>query len=263
MPRIAFTSFISPSGRRFLIPDDIELRTPPNPGIDPSLLSALVYIPWNDTYFDNIPTNYRGFFRSLLPDLSVRTTDVHVAVCMPFIAKLGQRVTDKFDERVVSLALILHDIGWSRLSDREIASSLGVTGLALSSAASEPKENHAKVGRIYAEKILATHQFDPPLTATQKSLILDAVQFHDKPWELSHAAAVPPEVKLVCDVDHLWSFTHQNFWQDTVRKSVDPGEYLQNLAQDLNDYFITDQAKALAQSLLNQRKSEVESLPDQ
>jgi len=63
---------------------------------------------------------------------------------------------------------------------------------------------------------------------------------------------------LLVDLDHLWSFTHQNFWQDTLRKGVQPKEYVQNLQRDIDDYFVTDQGKELALKLLNERLDEVE-----
>ena len=65
-------------------------------------------------------------------------------------------------------------------------------------------------------------------------------------------------MKLVCDVDHLWSFTHENFWQDTARKSVAPDSYLKNLENDLDGYFVTEQGKRKARSLIEERQVEVE-----
>lgn len=123
-----------------------------------------------------------------------------------------------------------------------------------------PKEKHAIVGRELANGILKTYAFKPPLAAHQRSLILDAVLYHDKPWELAVGGDIPVELKLVCDVDHLWSFTHQNFWQDTVRKGVNPKEYAANLRKDLDGYFITKQAKDYARDMLSQRTAEISML---
>ena len=61
---------------------------------------------------------------------------------------------------------------------------------------------------------------------------------------------MPLEVQLLVDLDHLWSFTHENFWQDTVRKGVEAKIYLKNLEQDLDSYFVTNAGKQKARELL-------------
>ncbi len=68
---------------------------------------------------------------------------------------------------------------------------------------------------------------------------------------------MPIEVQLLADLDHLWSFTHLNFWQDTVRKNISPQTYLESLEVDLDDYFVTTIGKQIAKSLLTERKQEV------
>lgn len=88
------------------------------------------------------------------------------------------------DKNVITTAFILHDTGWSKMSDSEIASSLGVTGLALTNTAMGPKEKHAVLGEEMARKILLTSLNLPILTNEQKELIRKTVLFHDKPWEL-------------------------------------------------------------------------------
>jgi len=70
---------------------------------------------------------------------------------------------------------------------------------------------------------------------------------------------VPLEIQVLIDLDHLWSFTHENFWQDSVRKGVAPIEYLQNLTDDLDSYFVTTEGKILARELLTKRAVEVKS----
>ena len=52
-----------------------------------------------------------------------------------------------------------------------------------------------------------------------------------------------------------------NFWQDTVRKNVNPQDYLKNILADMRLYFVTDQGLAIAKQLVEQRKIEVSCLP--
>jgi len=254
---LTFKTFSLPTGGQAWVPTDIELRNPESSSLVPDLLHYLIYIPWHDSYLQRVPETYQNFFQAVLPHLRVRSTDVHVASCLPFVAELGETVAEPVDLAVIYVAFILHDTGWSLMSDLEVAESLGVQGLALSGAAINPKARHAQLGKEVAERILADYVFEPPLRESQKELIYKAVLFHDKPWELAADGNIPPSVKLVCDVDHLWSFTHENFWQDTVRKSVRPDVYAANLAEGLEGYFVTEAGKHKARQLLAERRAEV------
>jgi hypothetical protein len=241
------------------IPEDIELRLPENSSLDPADLHYLIYIPWKDEYIARVDPAYRDFFQTVLPYLHVRTTDVHVITCLPFISELIRAVQGSVDQRIVEIAFILHDSGWSQMSEVEIAHSLGVEGLNLSGAAVDPKTKHALLGRDVAVKVLSGYPFQPPLSTIQKDRIVQAILYHDKPWELASAGEIPLEMKIVCDTDHLWSFTHPNFWQDTVRKGVSPEVYLKNLGGDLEGYFVTEPGKQKAREFLAMRAEEVES----
>lgn len=256
-PSTSFRLFTLPTGERALIPEDVPLQLPEHSTLGPELLHFLLFIPWSDSLLSRIDAPYRDFFQVVLPYLHTRTTDVHIATCFPFVDELIQAAGAVVDERVIHLAFLLHDVGWSQLSEAEIAASLGVKGVTLNAQALGPKEKHALVGKDLAARLLESYPFDPPLTEAQHDWICQAVLYHDKPWELAKQGTLPLEIKLVCDVDHLWSFTHENFWQDTVRKGVAPPTYLSNLEQDLETYFVTEQGKARARRLLEERRQEV------
>ena len=255
----SLTLFNLPIGESAWIPADIELRIPDKTSLDPSNLHYLIYIPWHDKYLELIDDAYRDFFKVVLPFLHVRTTDVHVATCLPFIKELVQAEEETLDERVVHIAFMLHDSGWSQMTEVEIAHSLGVQGLNLSGDAINPKARHAFLGQQIAQKILGEYQFNPPLTSKQKDWIYQAILFHDKPQELAAGSEIPTTVKVVCNADHLWSFTHPNFWQDTLRKGVKPDSYLENLGKDLENYFVSEPGKQKAKQLLEARGVEVEA----
>jgi hypothetical protein len=200
---------------------------------------------------------YRDFFKVVLPYLHARSTDVHVATCLPFIKELILAEMEPVDKQVVQIAFMLHDSGWSQMSELEIAESLGVSGLSLSGHAVQPKARHAILGQQVAQKLLEQYPFQPPLTTAQKNLIYQAVLYHDRPQELVAGGAIPASLKVVCNVDHLWSFTHPNFWQDTLRKGVQPPAYLENLAQDLPAYFVSEPGRQKARQCLAERALEV------
>jgi len=246
-----------PTGQSVLIPADIPLELPASTSLEAEHLHFLVTLPWKDAYLRFLDRTYMEFFQALLPYVHARTTDVHVATCFPFLKEFIDEYQG--DEQVVSLAFLLHDSGWSQMTDREIAASLDVPGLALSASAMPPKAKHALLGCQIAMHVL---EQEPPafqLTHRQKQLIYAAILYHDQPWKLAAGGSVPVELKIVCDVDHLWSFTHENFWQDVVRKQVHPVTYAENLEQDLASYFVTEKGRTRARSLLSARQYEVEA----
>jgi hypothetical protein len=252
---ISFPGILLPS----YIPEDITLILPNKSELPQNQQHFLLNIPWKDKYLDLVPVDFRDFFSTVLPYIHTRTTDVHTAISLgnlnTFINKLGKPI----NRRVVAVALCLHDAGWSQLSEQEIAESLGIKGLKLSGTALNPKQKHAVKSIEIARQTLQTYpNFNPPLTPEEQELICKAVLYHDKPEEVAGSQQpIPLEVQAVVDLDHLWAFTHENFWQDTLRKGVPPPEYLKNLSQDLNSYFVTPEGKKLASELLSQRTEEV------
>ena len=256
---ISFARFSLPGGQAAWIPDDIELRLPENSMLAAGLLHTLLYLPWHDRYLDRIDPAWRDFFNVVLPYLHVRSTDVHVATCLPFIKELIPAEPEPVDEHVVQIAFMLHDSGWSQMSELEIAESLGVAGLSLSGQALQPKARHAILGQQVAQKVLETYPFQPALTPDQKNQVYQAILYHDRPQELALGGAIPVSLKVVCNVDHLWSFTHPNFWQDTLRKGVPPPDYLENLGKDLDSYFVSEPGRRKARQCLAERAIEVQA----
>jgi hypothetical protein len=232
---------------------------PPTTSLEAEQMHFLVFLPWREAYLPSPDCPYRAFFQAMLPYLRARTTDVHVAICLPFLKEFIDEYHGTVDEQVISLAFILHDSGWSQMTDREIAASLDIPGLALSASAMQPKEKHAILGRRIAMQVLEQEPYTSQLTSRQKKLIYDAILYHDQPWKLAAESAMPIELKIVCDVDHLWSFTHENFWQDVVRKQVHPVTYAKNLGDDLAHYLVTEKGQTRARSLLFARQREVEA----
>ena len=242
-------------------PKNVILKLPTQSSLDEKDQHFLIYIPWESKYIQLVPFVYQDFFLEVLPYLSARTTDVHTAVCMQYLdefIKKAEERGEKPDRDVLAYALMLHDSGWSQMSESEIAASLGVTGLALTKSALGPKEKHAVLGEKFARKILTAQRQKLGLSDEQIELICRAVLFHDKPELVAgEKNTVPIEVQLLVDLDHIWSFTQLNFWQDTLRKGVSPKEYLENLDTDLESYFVTDIGKQKAQELLAYRAQEV------
>jgi len=239
-----------------MIPADVKLQIPQS-SLPKEQKHFLAYIPWDDKYLSFIPLKYKKYFLDCLPLLGVRTTNVHVAVCFQYLDQLVYSFETahlvKIDKDTVALGLILHDIGWSKLSDKEIAASLGISGLKLNKAAVGPKERHAVEGEKIARQKLAGWE----IPQNKINLICLCVRWHDELHKVSQNGKMPPEAELLADLDHLWSYTHLNFWQDTVRKGIPPAEYAANLGTDLDSYFVTPEGKNLAGRLLSDRIAEL------
>lgn len=222
----------------------------------------LLYLPWEDHYLSFIPDEYQSFFLVAKPYLGVRSTDVHVAHCFrhlpELIATYEQYSARNLDDKIVALALILHDIGWSILSQDEIVASLGVEGLKVVGNSVGPKEKHAIEGEKLAHKLLMEYQNELQITEEQISMICQCVRWHDQPEQVAQNSQLADEIQVIVDADHLWSFVYEGFWMDVMRKGVEPNRYVQNLNTDLDNYFVTSAGKKLARKLLSERMSEIE-----
>src|SRR3569833_2768788 len=207
---MTFKKFILPDKKEVYIPDDIELVFPDS-DLPLDLIHYLAYILWDEKYLQYVPDEYREFFKVVLPHLHARTTDVHTAICLPLLQKLLSKTTEPVHHRLIFIALILHDSGWSKCTDKEIADSLSYAGAKPTSAASKaPKNKHAELGGELAEQILQSYSFDPPLSEQEGQRVKQMVRHHDITDDRLNKDVVTPELLLVSDADRLWSFTHVN-----------------------------------------------------
>lgn len=260
---LVFKRIKTPDGKYFYIPKDIRIVFPKE-NLLPSDIRRSAYIPWEPKYLELCPKQFRSFFQAVLPHLKTRTTDVHTARCLSYIDKLIEGVKEEknleINRKVVALGLILHDCGWSALSKKEVADSLAsYKGLRIRGKATKPKLKHAEKGVQIAKRVLNHYQFKPFLSEKERELILGTVFWHDK-VEKARKKKLAIEIKLVADLDHLWSYTYLNFWQDTIRKDVNPQDYIKNLKKDLDYYFIFKAGRKIAKSLLGKRKKECSDL---
>lgn len=256
-------SIALPTGKTATLPADLRLIFPDDPKLTAEQRRATAYIPWGDKYLEYVPQEYRSFFQHALPHLGRRTTDVHTALSVSHLPFLIEYSADPVDDRVVFLATILHDTGWSKVSLPHIADSLSYSGVALSEESRLPKEQHILMSVALAIDLLDGFDFgDEPLLDTSKRHITEIIRRHDydAPWEAGKYDELTAETKIVCDADRLWSYTHENFWQDTVRKDVKPAEYIDKLGDAVDSYFLTPQAKIKAFALLDDRQEEYREL---
>jgi hypothetical protein len=257
-----FRTINLPTGTKANIPADLRLEFYAGPALSPRQRQATAYIPWQASYLRHVPAAYQPLFEHIAPYLSKRTTNVHTALSLGQLPWLLDQSDSAVDSHLVHIAVTLHDIGWSKVSLEAIADSLSYSGLALSPRSRIPKEQHILIGVALAWDVLDNFNFTQgPLTEADKRHIAAIIRRHDydAPWEQGRYPQVTDETAIVCDADRLWSYTFENFWQDTVRKGVAPEEYIATLTKSVSSYFLTPQAKARAHTLLAQRQYEVAS----
>lgn len=236
-----------PGKNPVFVPNDIEIIIPDAssiPDVEPRYINSLAYIPWDKKYMSYVPEGYRDFYRTILPKLQARTTDVHSALSASFVTELIKLTPDPVDRHVLTTAVLLHDIGWARLSPAQIALSLNYSGLAYTEEALEPKRLHASIGAIVAADVLRENT-ELDLSLKDKEYIATLVKFHDQinPWP---EKPEPTEYLLLGDADRMWSYTHENFWLDTIRKNTEPRAYLQNITEVIDTFFLTKAGATIA-----------------
>lgn len=249
-----------PTGDSAWLPEDIRLQFHDEPTLTPRQRCATAFIPWQWHYLESVPAEYQDFFQYTLPYMSARTTDVHTACSVSHAQYLIDHASEPVNGRVVHLVVIMHDIGWSNVSLDGIATSLSYDGLTLPDHVRLPKLQHVLMSTAMAWDIMDAYDFQgEPLSEAEKRLIALCIRQHDydQPWERHRTWHIPMESRLVFDSDRLWSYTHENFWQDTVRKAVQPHDYLMTISNAIDGYFATPQAKLRAAILVDERRAEV------
>lgn len=258
-----FKEVLSPVDERiYYVPKDIDIRFPGQYDVSPERLHLLAHIPWNDAYLAQVPTQYHDFFNYVLPHLNVRTTDVHTARSVSFVRELVDGIGRPVDERVIYIALIVHDCGWSRLTQHDIADSLDYSSIAFTPKAATAKIKHTVYGSAQALQLLTEYAVDLQLTLQQMHFISDVVHYHERPYQYGGPKKTPLELIIACEADRLWPFTHENFWLDTIRKGVEPAQYIENVASAVDEMLLTKQGKAIALRLLAERRAAVQELED-
>jgi hypothetical protein len=256
-----FKAVALPTGAFAYVPQDINVIIPKAPRIAADDRHYLAYLPWEARFLELVPAGHRDFFLYVLPFLHARTSNVHTTLSISQLPFLLKNLKAPVDERIIYLSLILHDCGWSQVSQQGLVDSLSYNGAAPTSSKSlKPKQQHLVYGEALAYRLLDNYDFSAaPLSDEEIYTVSEVIRRHDHDaaWERGKYGRIATEVKIVCDADRLWSYTYENFWLDTVRKDVPPSAYLDNLTDEIATYFFTAQGRARARALIKERRSEV------
>jgi len=188
----------------------------------------------------------RRLFQEAEPYLAVRGDMAHTRVSHDYALTLIRQ--EGGNARIVEPAVILHDVGWSRLDPEDITIAFGV--LAEGEEADRLNLIHELEGASIAGQVLESLDYDPLLIEKIVSIILT----HDSGVDIRSR-----EEGLVKDADKLWRSSKVGFWQEAERQDLDPKELYRYLNERYKEWFFTSTALTLAGEDLEERAKEIDA----
>ena len=183
-------------------------------------------------------------FRLAEPCLTIRMDLPHARIAHQYCLRLLEE--EEGDRRIVEPAVVLHDVGWSKLSPEQIKMAFGVR--AGGEEAERLNRIHEIEGAAIARELLQSLDYDPILIEQITSMI----QRHDSG---NHPESL--EEKLLKDSDKLWRFSPFGFWNEIERQGLDPLELYRHLEERCKVWFYSNTALALAEEELKVRAQEI------
>lgn len=175
------------------------------------------------------------------PYLDTRNNDLHVRTAYRFAERLLEQI--QADPDVVIPAVLLHDLGWKMIPEELQLTAYGPT-------VKDPALNrrHELEGVRLARQILARVNYDPVRTEE----ILAIVEGHD-----SRKVALSVNDQIVKDSDKLWRFSKHGFNFDHSSFGIPAGGYAEWIAGQIDGWFFTAAARAMAWQEIADRKAEI------
>lgn len=181
------------------------------------------------------------------PYLKMRNDALHTRVAHDYAVLLLQK--EGGDRRIVEPAIILHDVGWSALKPEDIKNAYGVR--ATGETARKLNRIHEVEGAKIARGILRELGCD----LFEISRIVTIIERHDSGMNPDTA-----EEKLVKDADKLWRFSKIGYPYELQRQATTHAARHTFLSQNIDNWFFTRTAKALAHKELLARDKEYQLL---
>jgi hypothetical protein len=182
--------------------------------------------------------NWKQFVEKLFslaePYLVARGDRLHTLIAHQYALFLLQQ--EGGDKRVVEPAIILHDVGWSKLEPGDIKIAFGVR--AAGEEAARLNRIHELEGASIARELLEELAYDPLLIDQITSIILR----HD-----SGCQPESLEEKLV----------KIGFWNELTRQKLTTDERYRFLHKHHKTWFFTKTASAVAEEELKNRALEI------
>jgi HD superfamily phosphodiesterase len=178
------------------------------------------------------------------PYLAVRKDLPHARISHQYCLRLLQ--DEGGNPLIVEPAVILHDVGWSKLAPEEIKMAFGVR---ISGEEAERLNRiHEIEGAAVAGRLLQRLGYDPNLIE-QITVMIRRHDSGNQPRSL--------EEKLLKDSDKLWRFSNFGFWNEIERQGLESLELYRFLEARRPDWFYSPTALSLAEEELKARAEEI------
>jgi len=196
---------------------------------------APLHIEWNQFI--------RELFRRAEPYLKVRGDIHHTRIAHEYALLFLEK--EDGNKMIVEPAVILHDVGWSRLKSEEIKVAYGV--MASGENAAKLNRIHEVEGAIIAQEILEEIGYDHSLIEG----ITQIIQRHD-----SGKNPETIEERIVKDADKLWRFSKVGYYHEMERQQLSHEVRHRFLIKNMGNWFFTKTARELAETERQNRVKE-------
>jgi hypothetical protein len=177
------------------------------------------------------------------PYLNTRLNDVHTPIALDLALRLLEKV--KGNRHIVVPAIILHDVGWSRLPSEILTKAFGP------GADRALTRLHEEESVKIAKSILAEVGY-PCQYADE---ILQIIDGHD-----TRTNAISNDDEIVRDADRLSRYSRSLFWLEIEQLGLIPEERYRRLELKVEQWFSLSVSKEIAREELRRRQRELHAL---
>jgi len=182
---------------------------------------------------------YDEVWRASETYMRARKNDIHIPLSYAFARELLKRYPEA-DEDIVSLAIILHDIGWYSIDMRDIIEK----GFGPNMMQSDVRFLHEREGVRMSREVLELTNWPEPVIAA----VGEIIDGHDT---RPHARSLND--RLVRDADKLWRFTVTGVAVASDWFRLTPRQYADRLEQQVAILETEDGRQMAAQTLADTR----------
>jgi HD superfamily phosphodiesterase len=185
-------------------------------------------------------SDHSAVWAAARPYMRARKNDVHIPIAYDYAQRLLAEHPNA-DREVVSLAILLHDIGWAVVDQEAIYRE----GFGPDMMRSDVRKAHEEEGARLAREILLGLGWAPGVIER----VAEIIDGHD-----TRAQALSPEDALVKDADALWRFSVAGIAVACDWFGLTPGEYADRTAPQIEGRLFTETARAIARAELAQTR---------
>lgn len=174
-------------------------------------------------------------YQIAFPYLQTRGNEIHIAVSKRFAESL---LKEKGDPEVVIPAILLHDVGWGKLTVEMQNKAIG----------SGKDKALNRIHEIEGVKIAASILTEVSYNRTKINEIINIIDGHD-----SRLSSISDNDMIVKDSDKLFRFTSEGFIFFLNFKKTSVKERLSWLESKVDSWFFTEAARKMALEELEKR----------